>query len=1193
MLSSRISECIEQARCSPTRYASVDLFIGPYIGREIAVMRLQSLVEDIAAPQQFQSSQPVLAVRSTTGATKGFLLILGGGHRFMALTRVLHGGIIPYKLVDFSGITINGKEMDVVKHKGIIAFQVETNEPRPDRYAIMEQVLLYDDLKAHWRRLEDERVSKLKGRKSIPRKLTHPKLFEFYEATAHKVGAKSRWAIDFLSGKDSRNAKISAATRRQYMTGADRLLEAGVVPYLVSLEQDGLATFNRGSLYAVRKWSVEKIRQVVELWKVRQSTGVKVKYQFSDKIGRDVDGKGRGRKPSQKPAVVHEDEQCEDVSGEAAPPPEQRMEEINPDISKNADENVTDTQPQAHQETLDHGTLQQNPVQGMENDVPSTHGNDEEKRNALDDIMSRLDECVAGTQDVDAESSTKVLQHLEPPPERERQQDNNRKKMPISSLLGTPDCPNAKPPENIGGSNEHRSKVDQENYGDREAPEEGMRTAQNVSTASQHEKSQPCCPQQPSEKISENLCGNTNSKVVGVALDKLTKQKNLLGDSICDVDLETKIEIMKDVEVRIGQEQTLETVPLPRLLEESASALREKEKHEIKLVVEGGVLGDRFTLCEADLKPIRSFHIGNDRSIMFTLSFLTKWTHECASGSIVHDSVLTCGWWEAQLSEDTQRLEALRTRLKTDGAYTKRCREDMWRSYLCFMPICGRGHWSLIVILNLNRYFDEGMKEGDAGTSGPKQKPGILFIDSCGPTSVHKDVYGNVFEYLSSCCPHRVKPSPSVLKKEVSQQKFYVQLQQNMECGFFVGYHVSLVNKISSLMAGSSLRQIELLVKERGAAYTFQAYQDDVLKRLEHLLREFSERQCALSVPLWGWSADESVKPLPDTSNGVEEDKEKSDVRDMKLYGTLKRGPPGIIDERPLKRKGNEAAVNVTKENGVKTHPGTAEDLGETVNTDMSAQRKRSCQDDISDLGSEFKSHCTMNSCSTVWVSSFVLDLLEQVTREESRGDTREKEEVSLLTALPDPGLPEKDRICRSQSGDAGFLSVDHVVGSPSHVVVDANGQTSAPVVKVPHSENESLGKRERASTTGGHQKSVVSPWVLAMVTDIVDEVTQGDASEGKGRGAFCSRSALHRPDEKPAGSISGGYFPSERDTEKNHEVTKSGVRSAAVCNDGFIDIFLEAATLASKAKSRVIKEEWDVCRKQIYSLLLKMKAEQ
>lgn len=412
LLARRISQCIEQARCSPKRYGSVDLFIGPYIGREVSAGRLRSLIEDIGVPQHYQSSQPVLAVKSTHGPTKGFLMIIGGGHRYVSSSRVLHGSVIPYKLVNFSGVLGDREELDIIRNKGIIAFHVESNEPRPQRYGFMEQVLLYDDLKMHWTRMEEERVSGLKGRKCIPHKMSHTKLFQFYESTFDMVGAKSRWAIEFLSRKDNRHVNISAATRRQYMSGADRLLEAGVVPYLSSLEQEVVAVFNRSSLHAVRNWSVDKIRKVVELWKVRRATGVKMRYQFSDKVGRDVDGKGRGRKPSQSVPTLDEEQKLEatpasfslqpggqGAEGEEAAPRTNEADFITTSSKGPGESKGQDNKPDTHAQSVQHELVKKREDTTMpEDDLGIFSG--------LDDIMSRLEKVVAPTQDGSAETGT-------------------------------------------------------------------------------------------------------------------------------------------------------------------------------------------------------------------------------------------------------------------------------------------------------------------------------------------------------------------------------------------------------------------------------------------------------------------------------------------------------------------------------------------------------------------------------------------------------------------------------------------------------------------------------------------------------------------------------------------------------------------------------------------------------------------
>lgn len=149
-ISTQIKRRIEQGRGSPTRYASLDMFIGPYFGRATSSLRLQTVSKDIGAPQRFHSWEHLLVVQGTSPATKGKLVVIGGGHRLLSSSRVLHTLILPYRTVSFDGLGVDGKDLDLFAHKGLIAFYVEVTEPRPEEYGFMEQVALYGDLKERW-----------------------------------------------------------------------------------------------------------------------------------------------------------------------------------------------------------------------------------------------------------------------------------------------------------------------------------------------------------------------------------------------------------------------------------------------------------------------------------------------------------------------------------------------------------------------------------------------------------------------------------------------------------------------------------------------------------------------------------------------------------------------------------------------------------------------------------------------------------------------------------------------------------------------------------------------------------------------------------------------------------------------------------------------------------------------------------
>lgn len=365
------------------------------------------------------------------------------------------------------------------------------------------------------------------------------------------------------------------------------------------------------------------------------------------------------------------------------------------------------------------------------------------------------------------------------------------------------------------------------------------------------EASHPGCHLETTGSISEKQDGLANSNVLDKLLNNLAEHKARLGDSVLDVDLETEIQIATNLKERMGSECGFQGSTFLELLKKSPIDVHERDRSDIKLVAKGGVLTTKFTLCESDLMPIRNFHIGNDRSVMFTLSFLTKWTADCARGSVLHDSVRTCGWWDVTLSQDKRKLKKLIEGLNRDGAYSRNSREDLWASHICFMPICGKGHWSLIVILNLNGLLDNIGISTNTSFRRSKKVARVLFVDSLGSTSPHKSICQNLFYYLSACCPHASRPSPQCLERKVWKRHLHVELQENMECGFFVGYHVSLFSRVTSELERFTLRQVEEMMKELGKSYSFEAYRKDVLERLDHLLKLYNASNGIITVPIW------------------------------------------------------------------------------------------------------------------------------------------------------------------------------------------------------------------------------------------------------------------------------------------------------------------------------------------------------
>ncbi|KAI0556680.1 Papain-like cysteine peptidase [Gracilaria domingensis] len=119
--------------------------------------------------------------------------------------------------------------------------------------------------------------------------MTQTKLMAAYDELKEDTAESSKYAIDFMSPPNK-------STRQGYISGAQRMLKAGVVPYLCELESAGLASFPRRTLNVVKTWPVEKIKARVDLWISRRSSGLDCDYRFNDGTGSEVDGRSRGRK---------------------------------------------------------------------------------------------------------------------------------------------------------------------------------------------------------------------------------------------------------------------------------------------------------------------------------------------------------------------------------------------------------------------------------------------------------------------------------------------------------------------------------------------------------------------------------------------------------------------------------------------------------------------------------------------------------------------------------------------------------------------------------------------------------------------------------------------------------------------------------------------------------------------------------
>lgn len=853
----RIYERIEQGKCSPTRYASIDMFVGPYVGRNVSSMRLLSLVADIRGPQRFQSSQPLLVVRSRHGHTKGKLIIIAGGHRFCSSSRTLHTLILPYKLVSFSGLGANGEDLDVLKYKGFIAFQVEVNEPRPERYGFMQQVLLYEDLKEHWKHVESMRVSRLSGRKAVPQAMTHPKVFDMYEKLTAFHGSKCRWAIEFLSRKDNRNVEIVQSTRRQYMSGADRLLDAGVVPYLSYLEETGVASFTRSSLYAVRNWSPEKVKKVVELWKVRRDTGVPVKYLFNDRIGREVDGKGRGRKSTQHSTN-----------------------------SQYTDIPVPEDAPKSKGHDGDGGTVKRLDKKSL----PSPGGVGTQDREIKQDVIDTSSVTPRQPPDptsveVEQENTVcgeEVLEHVHLLQGLPKTQG-----VSLSGLGGNVNDVDELGPGQVTNSAENihpfslsNTLLKEGNTNTHDGQERASASKSAINDAAGDTKRAVCEEHANTKPIFSplGLCrlaekGGTRApataKGVDFLLRDLVKRKEREGSAACDVELEHDINVVKKMKQKVDAGTGSKTLPLHQLAAEVPEVVNENERKEIALVASGGFLEGTMTLREGDVRPIRDFHLATDLSIMFTLSFLTRWNSDCISKFTLLDSIRTCGWWESDVSLDKVLLRKLTNVVRRDKDLCKRIGEDIWRSEVCFMPICGDGHWSLVVLVNMECVLRESLRKAPPkGGRGAR----IFFIDSIGDASPHRGITGNVFYYLRACYPACFRPSAKAIEDRVSCQFFTFQRQTGLECGFCVGYHAALIARLGVLsLKTEGFRKIMEKLEHGRSLYSFAQYQNDVQGRLGYILTRYEEGSLQeVQLPVWTWDGKDDEAPEIKVSRNVE-----------------------------------------------------------------------------------------------------------------------------------------------------------------------------------------------------------------------------------------------------------------------------------------------------------------------------------
>lgn len=1102
-------------------------------------MRLRKLVEDIGEPQEFRSWEYLLVVEGSTRATKGKLVIIGGGHRLLSSSLVLHTLVLPYKVVSFHGIGTTDVPFSIFDHEGPVVFHIEVSETRPEKYRFMEQVRLYGFLKKRWRKEELKRVSNLRGRRGRPRPVSHRKLYQYYGKMASSTVSNCRWAIEFMM-TNTHN------TRRHYMSGADRLLESGVVPYLSYLESIGTATFNKATLNAVRNWSVDKVRKVVGLWKVRHDTGLKVQFVFSDRVGREVDGRGRGRRSTQdrghstdselyeKDAKMEEEDRgCSLKEGEmngepsstsapAVPSPEaaEIPQKSAPDGAANQGNGSKVEQTGKTGEASDKPPVESKEAEAAKLNQPmsvvsdlisvKTHvensgGTTEVQRSctepdepvcegapiAAEDVNEVPVECTR--KDITSEglphkedfSSNQLCEGnalpaleraLQPKQHDNRREPNQEQQVGATAALISEKC--GEPTEKSGaldvtdnlptliggkcsldvihdGSRHKRNfscsnsdeeklksafeetiptadqgdsiKANQEQQGagtsvqlekpsdptevdhahdeTKDAPqlmdgkcsldavsggafiESGSQSGLRMEGASRCKKdiesqlkgptrapapsSSPYCSShepgemkaiiaEPKDHCSSNAgveppsqAEGTNAinygeapalslsptqltlphpvltqptpSQVGPCLGQeqfstylshalLERDSNATSDAArrllirleerkmkitaVDVDLETDISVVKRVLNKLTSEGDRVQVKLSNIVRDMQKELNAIYSSEVKLVVEGGAFKTPITLRAEDFDAIRQFHLATDTAVLFTLSFLTRWSGESDVVSSVVDPILTSGWWDEELGKDHDRFEALREAFSWSHASIQSVGERIWNTDVCFMPICGRGHWSLVVIVNLRALHAKLEPGGPVAGKEAKRPARVYFVDSIGKDSPHSTIAANTYYLLQASYPGSTDQTVQRIKEVVKGHNLRYKLQQNEECGFYVGYHTSILSRVLSDLVQKSPTQVIVLLKEGRSCYTFSQYQDDIQSRLVYISNEYSNGQKrGFHIPLWSWNSEERAPH--DVS------KEESTLQTRGSLG--KRPACDNFDNRDLKRQVSEA----------------------------------------------------------------------------------------------------------------------------------------------------------------------------------------------------------------------------------------------------------------------------------------------
>ncbi|PXF45083.1 hypothetical protein BWQ96_05122 [Gracilariopsis chorda] len=259
-LSSDIYRRIQAARLSNIRLAPADLFVGPLIGRSTSHTHLVAIANQIVRGVDFHVSQALLVVKGDSGLALGKLLVVGGSHPLLVSAHLNHMLLIPYWLISLSGMDTDNIIVQLKRYDGIIAHHVDSSEPRPQMYTIMDQVLMYGKLKEFWTLQQINRRKQTRTTRARPPSMNHNKLLHLYKVLQTSAGINSHHAIQLL------DFTLKPNSIRGYMSGADKLLHADVLPDLCYLEKHGRTRFSRAPLNTVRNWSFPRIQKTVTYW---------------------------------------------------------------------------------------------------------------------------------------------------------------------------------------------------------------------------------------------------------------------------------------------------------------------------------------------------------------------------------------------------------------------------------------------------------------------------------------------------------------------------------------------------------------------------------------------------------------------------------------------------------------------------------------------------------------------------------------------------------------------------------------------------------------------------------------------------------------------------------------------------------------------------------------------------------------